>query len=69
MLRPLLFRFVTTQSMAASTWLTSVAPDASATFTLTRRLSGATPTKFCSPPRTVVTPSSLPVMRPAMWVP
>ena len=64
-------RCCTTQSIAASTWETSVAPLRSATLTLTIRASGAMPTKaFSSPFCTGVgAASSRPAMMPAMWVP
>ncbi len=70
MLRPPVRRFSTTQSIAAMTCDTSVAPCESATLTLTRRASGATPTKRSSPFSTGrSTALSRPAMMPAMWVP
>ena len=50
MLRPPVVLFWTTQSMAAMIWLTSAAPMASATFTLTMRASGAMPRKLVVSP-------------------
>ncbi len=71
MLSPLLRPCCTTQSMAAITWDTSVAPSESATLTLTMRASGAIPTNLSCPTvlTGVATASSRPAMMPAMWVP
>ena len=71
MFMPLSLRCCTTQSIAAMTWETSVAPPWSATLTLRILASGATPTKLSSSDLlvTVVTAASLPAMMPAMAVP
>ena len=70
MLRPGSLRWATTQSMPAMTWVTSTAPSRSATLTLSRLASGATPTNFSFLSRSLsFTPGSRPAMIPAMWVP
>ncbi len=70
MFSPWRARLRTTQSMPAMTWETSVTPYASASFTLTIRAPGATPTKPSSPFWTFAgTFEPRPAMIPARWVP
>ena len=66
MFRPGSLRCATTQSMAAITWETSVAPSAVATLRLIRCAPGATPANRAVP---VTLAGSWPAMMPAMWVP
>ena len=72
MLSPSLFRCCTTQSMAAMTCETSVAPSLDATLIETIRAPGAAPTKAWSYSSSSLPGgihASRPAIRPAMWVP